>query len=344
MGGEARTWVRRRTSRRPIRARHWCKVQWRFLEATREAVAAAGAALRDGALVAFPTETVYGLGADATNGRAVAAIFATKGRPHFNPLIVNVPDTDAAARLGRLTDAGRKLAAAFWPGPLTLVMAKQDGCPVADLATAGLDTIALRVSAHPVAQALLHAAGRPVAAPSANRSGHVSPTTAAHVEADFGASVAIILDGGPAPIGLELTVVDVTGAEPVLLRLGGLARESIVRVLGHRIALAKGEPGKPASPGMLARHYAPAASLRLEAREVRAGEALLAFGPVLPSHAGATINLSVDGDLAEAAANLFSALRALDAAGAEAVAVMPIPHEGLGEAINDRLQRAATAE
>ena len=198
--------------------------------------------------------------------------------------------------------------------------------------------------AHPVAQALLHAAGRPVAAPSANRSGHVSPTTAAHVEADFGASVAIILDGGPAPIGLESTVVDVTGAEPVLLRLGGLARESIVRVLGHRIALAKGEPGKPASPGMLARHYAPAASLRLEAREVREGEALLAFGPVLPSHAGATINLSVDGDLAEAAANLFSALRALDAAGAEAVAVMPIPHEGLGEAINDRLQRAATAE
>ena len=192
-----------------------------ILEATSEAVAAAGAALRDGALVAFPTETVYGLGADACNGRAVAAIFAAKGRPRFNPLIVHVPNTAAAARLGRLTDGGRRLAEALWPGALSLVMAKQPGCPVADLATAGLDTIALRVPAHPVAQALLRVADRPIAAPSANRSGHVSPTTAAHVEADLGASVAIILDGGPAPIGLESTVVDVTGEEPVILRLGG---------------------------------------------------------------------------------------------------------------------------
>jgi L-threonylcarbamoyladenylate synthase len=295
---------------------------------------------------------VYGLGADACNGRAVAAIFAAKGRPRFNPLIVNVPDTDAAARLGRLTDAGRQLAAAFWPGPLTLVMAKQEGCPVADLATAGLDTIALRVSAHPVAQALLRAADRPVAAPSANRSGHLSPTTAAHVEADLGAGVAIILDGGPALIGLESTVVDVTGEEPVILRLGGLARDSIARVLGRPVALAQGEPGRPvalaqgepgrpASPGMLARHYAPAARLRLDACEVCDGEALLAFGPVVPEHAGAMINLSPSADLVEAAANLFSALRALDAAGAAAIAVMPIPQEGLGEAINDRLRRAA---
>ena len=312
-----------------------------ILEATREAVAAAGAALRGGALVAFPTETVYGLGADATNGRAVAAIFAAKGRPRFNPLIVHVPDTDAVARLGRLSESARQLAAAFWPGPLTLVMDKQQACPVADLATAGLDTVALRVPAHPLAQALLRAAGRPVGAPSANRSGHVSPTTAAHVEADLGTSVAIILDGGPAPIGLESTVVDVTGAEPVLLRLGGLARESIERVVGRPVALARGEPGRPTSPGMLARHYAPAARLRLDAHEVLDGEALLAFGPVVPKHAGVSINLSPTGDLVEAAANLYFALRALDAAGATAVAVMPIPHTGLGEAINDRLRRAA---
>ena len=314
-----------------------------ILEATSEAVAAAGAALRDGALVAFPTETVYGLGADACNGRAVAAIFAAKGRPRFNPLIVHVPDIDAVARLGRLTDKGRQLAEALWPGALTLVMAKQAGCPVADLATAGLDTIALRVPAHPVAQMLLRAADRPIAAPSANRSGHVSPTTAAHVEADFGASVAIILDGGPAPIGLESTVVDVTGEEPVILRLGGLARDSIASVLGRPVALAQGEPGKPASPGMLARHYAPATRLRLEVREVRDGEALLAFGLAVPKYGGAMINLSPSGDLVEAAANLFSALRALDATGATAIAVMPIPHTGLGEAINDRLRRAARA-
>ena len=312
-----------------------------ILEATSEAVAAAGAALRDGALVAFPTETVYGLGADACNGRAVAAIFAAKGRPRFNPLIVHVPDIDAVARLGRLTDSGRRLAEALWPGALTLVMAKQAGCPVADLATAGLDTIALRVPAHPVAQVLLRAADRPIAAPSANRSGHVSPTTAAHVEADLGASVAIILDGGPAPIGLESTVVDVTGEEPVILRLGGLARDGIASVLGRPVALAQGEPGKPASPGMLARHYAPATRLRLDAREVHDGEALLAFGLAVPKYGGAMINLSPSGDLVEAAANLFSALRALDAAGATAIAVMPIPHTGLGEAINDRLRRAA---
>jgi L-threonylcarbamoyladenylate synthase len=223
-------------------------------------------------------------------------------------------------------------------------MDKQPGCPVSELATAGLDTIALRVPAHPIAQALLRAADRPVAGPSANRSGHVSPTLAEHVAADLGDSVAIILDGGPAPIGLESTVVDVTSADPVVLRLGGLARESIARVLGRQVALAKGEPGKPASPGMLARHYAPSASLRLDACEIREGEALMAFGPVVLRHAGTTINLSPAGDLVEAAANLFSTLRALDAAGAKAVAVMPIPHDGLGEAINDRLRRAAKAE
>ena len=312
-----------------------------ILEASQEAIMAAGAALRGGALVAFPTETVYGLGADATNGRAVAAIFAAKGRPRFNPLIVHVADVDCAERLGSLTDGGRQLAAAFWPGALTLVVAKQPRCRVADLATAGLATVALRVPAHPIAQALLRAADRPVAAPSANRSGHVSATTAAHVAADLGESVSLILDGGPTPIGLESTVVDATGPEPLILRLGGLARESLERILNRPLALARGEPGRPASPGMLTRHYAPATKLRLDAVKVRDGEALLAFGPVVPEHAAATVNLSPSGDLVEAAANLFSALRELDAAGAQAIAVMPIPHAGLGEAINDRLQRAA---
>jgi L-threonylcarbamoyladenylate synthase len=311
------------------------------IEATREAIEAAGASLRAGELVAFPTETVYGLGADATNGRAVAEIFAAKGRPRFNPLIVHVAGIEAASRLALLTDVGRRLAEAFWPGALTLVLAKAPECPVADLTTAGLDTVALRVPGHPVAQALLSAADRPIAAPSANRSGHVSPTTAAHVDADLGASVAIILDGGPTPIGLESTVIDAAGAEPVVLRLGGVPREDIARVLGRPVALADGEPDKPASPGMLARHYAPAARLRLDAREAGDGEALLAFGRDVPKHAGTAVNLSPSGDLTEAAANLFAALRDLDRSGAKAIAVTPIPQQGLGEAINDRLRRAA---
>jgi L-threonylcarbamoyladenylate synthase len=311
------------------------------VHATPEAIEQAAAVLRRGELAAFPTETVYGLGADATNGRAVAAIFAAKGRPSFNPLISHVVDTEAAARLGVLPDSARVLATAFWPGPLTLVLAKQARCAVADLATAGLDTIAVRVPNHPVAQALLRAVGRPIAAPSANRSGHVSPTTAVHVAADLGARVAMILDGGPTAIGLESTVMDATGREPVILRLGGLSRDAIARVLGRPIDVATGDPDKPASPGMLARHYAPASRLRLDVHDVRAGEALLAFGAPL-AHAGPMINLSATGDLTEAAANLFSGLRALDAMGA--IAVMAIPREGLGEAINDRLQRAARAE
>jgi L-threonylcarbamoyladenylate synthase len=311
------------------------------VEASNAAIEAAAQVLRDGKLVAFPTETVYGLGADATNGLAVAAIFAAKGRPRFNPLIVHVPDVDAAARLGDPGDLGRQLAAAFWPGALSLVMRKRPDCVVADLATAGLETIALRVPRHAVAQALLRAADRPIAAPSANLSGRVSPTMAAHVEADLGGQVAMILDGGATSVGLESTVVDVTGQEPTLLRLGGVGRDEIARVLGRPLAVAGGDPGKPASPGMLERHYAPAARLRLDASQARDGEALLAFGSSVPRCAGPTINLSTSGDLAEAAASLFSALRALDASGAGSIAVMPIPNEGLGEAINDRLRRAA---
>ena len=311
--------------------------------ATPEAIAQAALELRAGQLVAFPTETVYGLGADATNGRAIAAVFEAKGRPRFNPLIVHVARPEAAAELGELTDAGRKLAEAFWPGPLTLVLPKRPDCPVAELATAGLDTIAVRVPAHPVAQALLRAAHRPIAAPSANRSGHVSPTTAAHVEADLGERVAMILDGGATPFGLESTVVDVTGKVAIVLRLGAVPRQAIAEALGRPVAVAGGDPATPASPGMLARHYAPAARLRLAARDVHPGEALLAFGPPLP-HRGAMVNLSPSGDLVEAAANLFAALRTLDAYGAKAIAAMPIPDQGLGEAINDRLRRAARPE
>src|SRR5262245_47822783 len=313
------------------------------IAATPDAIAAAAARLRGGALVAFPTETVYGLGADATNGRAVAAIFEAKGRPRFNPLIVHVVNLEAAERLGHLGVSGRQLATAFWPGPLSLVTAKRQPSRIADLATAGLDTVALRVPAHPIAQALLREAAVPVAAPSANRSGHVSPTTAAHVEADLGARVGVILDGGPALLGIESTVVDVTDDEPVVLRLGAVPREEIARTLGRSVSLADGGVDKPASPGMLARHYAPATRLRLDADEVRNGEALLAFGVAVLPHTGAMANLSCNGDLVEAAANLFSALRTLDGSGASAIAVMRIPEHGLGEAINDRLRRAAHA-
>jgi L-threonylcarbamoyladenylate synthase len=311
--------------------------------ASSEAIAAAAAALAAGKLVAFPTETVYGLGADATNARAVAAIFAAKHRPAFNPLIVHTADRDAALRLGRFARPARALAAAFWPGPLTLVVPQSAACRVAALATAGLATIAVRVPAHPVARRLLGAVGVPVAAPSANRSGHVSPTQALHVAADLGDRVALILDAGPAPLGLESTVVDATRPEPIILRLGAITRQEIAQALGAPVAVARGRGDVPASPGMLKRHYAPRAKLRLEAAEARPGEALLAFGPTPPVHAGPRFNLSPTGDLVEAAANLFAALRALDAAGTATIAVMPIPEQGLGEAINDRLRRAQRA-
>jgi L-threonylcarbamoyladenylate synthase len=311
---------------------------------TPESIAEAAAALRAGGLVAFPTETVYGLGADATSGLAVAALYAAKGRPSFNPLIVHVAETAAAGAIAQLTPLAEQLAAAFWPGPLTLVLAKRPNRIIAELATAGLDTIAVRVPAHPIAQALLRAANLPIAAPSANRSGHVSPTTAAHVEADLGDRVAMILDGGATPVGLESTVVDATGAQPVVLRLGAVSRDDLARVLGRSVPLAAADADKPASPGMLARHYAPTAGLRLEAHEVRPGEALLAFGPDVPDHVGPMINLSPTGDLVEAAANLFAALRNLDASGTAAIAVMQVPDAGLGEAINDRLRRAARRE
>jgi L-threonylcarbamoyladenylate synthase len=305
------------------------------------AVQRAAEALRAGRLVAFPTETVYGLGADATNGRAVAQIFEAKGRPRFNPLIVHVFDFAAAERVAIFTEKGRRLQGAFWPGPLTLVLQRKSDSGLSDLVTAGLESIALRVPDHPVARALLLAAARPIAAPSANRSGHVSPTTADHVAADLGEAPAMILDAGPTAHGLESTVLDARGDRVVMLRPGATTAEAIEAVLGDPIARGFEGSNRPLSPGQLESHYAPTARLRLGATEVQPGEALLAFGPDAPHALGRSINLSPAGDLIEAAANLFAALRKLDAAGARTIAVMPIPEAGLGEAINDRLRRAA---
>jgi len=316
----------------------------RILRADPHAIRAAGRCLAAGGLVAFPTETVYGLGADATNGEAVARLYAAKGRPAFNPLISHLPDLSAAHTLAHFNDDADRLAQAFWPGPLTLVLPKRNDCPVSELATAGLDTIALRVPDHPVANQIIRALGRPVVAPSANLSGHVSPTDAAHVLADLKGRIDLIVDGGPAMVGLESTIV-ACFEQPMLLRPGGLAREAIENILGHSLRVfpeAQNASGgdTPLAPGMLNSHYAPRAAIRLNATDVRAGEALLAFGPALQAE-GHVLNLSGRSDLVEAAANLFSHLRRLDASGATTIAVMPIPHQGLGEAINDRLQRAA---
>jgi L-threonylcarbamoyladenylate synthase len=315
------------------------------ITASEAAAERAARVLAAGGLVAFPTETVYGLGADATNGEAVARLYDAKGRPAFNPLIAHVADRAAAHALGYFDDAAVRLAAAFWPGPLTLVLPRRPDCVVSDLATAGLDTIALRMPSHPTARAILRAFGRPVVAPSANRSGHVSPTTAAHVLADLGGRVELIVDGGPAPLGLESTIVACLGA-PVLLRPGALPRAEIERVvpLAEPAPAAAGPSAAPLAPGQLASHYAPRARLRLDAASVNAGEALLAFGPALApgaERAACILNLSPRSDLIESAANLFSHLRALDASGTAVIAVMPVPHAGLGEAINDRLVRAA---
>ena len=308
----------------------------RVLQAGTTAIAAAAECLKAGGLVAFPTETVYGLGADAGNGEAVARLYAAKGRPRFNPLIAHVSSLEAARRLGRFDATAEELAAAFWPGPLTLVLPKLPGAGVADLALAGLDSVAVRVPAHPVARALLAAVNGPVVAPSANRSGHVSPTEAAHVLADLRGRIDMVLDGGSCPVGLESTIVGCLDA-PTLLRPGGVPRDAIERTLGRKLTDAKGGDDAPLAPGMLASHYAPKARLRLNAATAESGEVLLGFGPA----PNAALNLSRRGDLIEAAANLFSHLRALDASGAKRIAVMKVPHEGLGEAINDRLTRAA---
>lgn len=318
-----------------------------ILPASEAAVAEAARLLAQGGLVAFPTETVYGLGADATNAAAIARLYQAKGRPAFNPLIAHVGDLAAARRIARFDAAAMALAGAFWPGPLTLVLPKTDDCPVADLATAGLETVAIRVPSHPVARQILRAFGKPVVAPSANLSGHVSPTTAAHVQSDLAGRIDLIVDGGPVEVGVESSIVGCFEV-PMLLRPGGLPRGEIERVLGRPLAQQRedqaGDSGQPLAPGMLASHYAPRTRVRLEAMRIEPGEALLAFGPdAVPGVDAATsvMNLSERGDLDEAAARLFGYLRALDARGARAIAVMPVPHHGLGEAINDRLRRAA---
>jgi len=317
------------------------------LPAGAAATATAAGFLAEGGLVAFPTETVYGLGADAGNAAAIARLYLAKGRPAFNPLIAHVADLGAARRIALFDGQALRLAEAFWPGPLTLVLPKALSCPVAELATAGLDTVAIRIPAHKVARDIIRAFGGAVVAPSANLSGHVSPTTAEHVNGDLAGRIDLVVDGGPVEVGVESTIVGCF-SDPVLLRPGGLTRAEIERVLGHPLlqppADVENDGGQPLAPGMLASHYAPRTPVRLNASDVHVGEALLAFGPAKIARiecASVVMNLSERGDLAEAAANLFGYLRTLDKRNADAIAVMPIPEDGLGEAINDRLRRAA---
>jgi L-threonylcarbamoyladenylate synthase len=305
---------------------------------SREAIVEAARILKGGGLVAFPTETVYGLGANARDDAAVAGIFAVKQRPRFNPLIVHVAGRSDAERFAQFHRKAARLADRFWPGGLTLVLPRLESSGLSLLVSRGLDTVAIRVPAHAVAQALLEESGLPIAAPSANRSGRISPTTADAVAEELGADISLILDGGPCSIGLESTVIGFHGEDPVLLRPGAIARDDIEAIAGP---LAVPIAGTIAAPGMLESHYAPSAPLRLNAVSVSPDEALLAFGPRHPEGAAAMCNLSPTGNLREAAANLFVMLRRLDRSGASTIAVMPVPEQGLGEAINDRLRRAA---
>ncbi len=306
----------------------------RLLSPSADTIALAADTLKRGGLVAMPTETVYGLAADASSDQAVASLYDAKGRPRFNPLIAHVASLEAATKQAILSDTARRLAEAFWPGPLTLVLPVAKHGTVCDLARAGLDTIAIRMPAHPVARDLLRAFGGPLVAPSANPSGRVSPTTAAHVMADIGDRIDAVLDGGSCALGLESTIIDCTGDTPALLRSGALAVDDIEAVCGL-LRRPEADETAPTSPGQLLRHYAPKAALRLNAAAPVEDEAYLGFGP-----GEGTLNLSEDADLHEAAANLFAMLRRLDATH-ERIAVARIPSSGLGEAINDRLQRAA---
>ena len=309
-------------------------------KATDATVKAAADALREGNLVVFPTETVYGLGADATNEDAVRRIFMAKGRPAHNPLISHVANLLTLEKIAVATDQARLLADAFWPGPLTLVLRKSTDCPVSPLATAGLDTIAVRMPAHPTALALLKAVGGPVVAPSANVSGQVSPTRAEHVQLTDETYVSMILDAGPCDVGLESTIVSLADDVPTLLRPGGITKEQIEKIIGS-VREGPSTSEAPTAPGQLASHYAPRSAVRLNANASTADEAYLGFGPTYSEDAKNSLNLSPDGDLAEAAANLYDFLRRLDSLGCEGIAVAPIPNKGLGKAINDRLTRAA---
>ncbi len=303
-------------------------------------IASAVAALKAEQLAAFPTETVYGLGGDATSDRAVAEIFAVKGRPQINPLIVHVVSLEEAKNLGEFGAAATLLAEHFWPGPLTLVVPKVESCEISLLASAGLGSIGIRIPAHPIGQKLLQVFGKPVAAPSANLSGRLSPSTAEHVRDQLAGKISTIVDGGETQVGLESTIVSCLTDPPALLRPGGLSREDIEAVLGGPLQSNTDDEGRPLSPGQLQHHYAPGANVRLETDKVGPGEALLAFGPAVPENTGPMLNLSPSGDVVEAAANLFAYLHELDRQ-ADRIAVMPIPAHGLGEAINDRLRRAA---
>lgn len=314
----------------------------RILEPSTQNILAAAKRLQQGELVVLPTETVYGLGADATNDKAVANIYALKGRPTFNPLIVHVADTASAQHYVTFTPLAEMLAKVFWPGPLTLVLERQKGCKLSLLVSAGLDTVAIRVPAHPVALALIASANLPVAAPSANRSGKISPTQASHVVEEFceNPEELSILDGGACDIGVESTVVDARGELPIILRLGGVTPAMIEDVTGKKPVLPEAASKALHSPGMLESHYAPTLPLRLNATQPHSLEALLAFGPDAPE-CEHSLNLSPTGNVVEAAANLFAFLRELDKRPVKGIAAMPIPHEGLGLAINDRLARAA---
>jgi L-threonylcarbamoyladenylate synthase len=315
-----------------------------ILPATHDSVLLAADVLCCGGLIGLPTETVYGLAADATNGVAVAAIFEVKGRPAFNPLISHVPDVAEARRHGVLDDAAERLAAAFWPGPLTLVVPHRAGSPISDLARAGLDSVALRAPCHSVAQAIIRSAGRPLAAPSANRSGRISPTTAGDVAAELSDRFEVVIDGGPCDVGLESSVVACLPDGVRLLRPGGVSRTDIERVVGRPLAEADAAESPRRSPGMLLSHYAPIAPLHVNVTRPPENHAVLTFGSKNFMNAYVNehiIDLSPDGDLRQAAARLFSSLRALDATRPEGISVTPIPAEGLGEAINDRLARAA---
>ena len=305
-----------------------------------EGITEAANAIKEGKLIAFPTETVYGLGADATNDLAVAKIFEVKGRPRFNPLIVHLPDFESASTIAIFDKKAENLAREFWPGALTLVLPRVVGTTLSLLVSAGLPTVAVRIPAHDGAREFLNAAGCPIAAPSANRSGHISPTIAQHVSEALDNEVVIILDGGPCEIGVESTVLDLSDGDPILLRPGGIPVEALEQALGHTLATLNVEINKPRGPGMVGPHYRPSIPLRLDATTFQPNEALLGFGPT----ENATLNLSKKGNLQEAAANLFAHLHALDQGDFSAIVAMSVPEQGLGRAINDRLRRAAVPE
>lgn len=327
----------------------------RIATANKDTIAEAAALIKAGEIVALPTETVYGLGADATNGEAIAKIFEAKNRPSFNPLIIHIAKKDDPEKYVVMNENAKLLASYFWPGALTMILPRQKDCPISELCSVGLPTLAIRMPAHKTAQKLLEKAGCPIAAPSANKSGTISPTTPALVAHSLGNKVHFILADGSCEIGLESTVIDLSGKKPVILRPGGITPEDISRVLEQDVRIAQGDADAPKSPGLTLRHYAPKVPVRLNAVDLKQGEALLAFGSIkfmgikgggaakdLP--ATAIRNLSETQDLNEAAANLFRMLHELDQPAHKAIAIMPIPEKSLGLAINDRLQRAAKAQ